>query len=664
MSFMKRSSLIKQITLFITLLLCIPLTIAGYYFFTKLNDDITIVEQNQMKEAARASEKLLQFQGSNLLKFTQTNSQWEANRQAVEHKDVKWIEENVNVNTKINPDIDFIATSTFDGTVLSQIGDIKEFTGTINDKTLLQTVQQKSDLYTFVQTSKGLAIIAASKIINENEKMEPAGILIFGKFLNNENLTSIKNTLGTDLSILTAEGTYLTTSQSLSKTIMNEYSERLKKDPKGDIFQIQHTDGQNVLQHPVLLKDLDNHALGALAVSRDAKVSAMFKKELTNVSIGIGIGLVVLIIVLMITIHRIIVQPLQRLSVISNEVSNGMLTSEVPPNLLERSDEIGFLSQSIGGMVTNLKNLISDVYTTSDHVATSAGQLSVHSKETRSVTDIIVSSMQEVASGSESQLNSVQQSKIAIQEMTEEVGHIAVHMSNVYDKSLEATREAEEGNSSMQLAINQMEAINESVQHSLSIIQELSEHSKEVGEIISMIQNIADQTNLLALNAAIEAARAGENGKGFAVVAEEVRKLAEQSTGFTKKVTELITGIQKDSHSAVSSMEHVYKDVQDGVHTIQSTGNMFQHIHLTTQSVSEQSQEVSIAAQQISDGTIQILKTVEHISEIAEESSASTREVAASSEEQLNAMDAIQHSSNELKQIAHKLQELMQQFHI
>ncbi|WP_413789192.1 methyl-accepting chemotaxis protein [Bacillus yunxiaonensis] len=315
-------------------------------------------------------------------------------------------------------------------------------------------------------------------------------------------------------------------------------------------------------------------------------------------------------------------------------------------------------------MVTNLKNLIGDVYTTSNHVATSAGQLSVHSKETRSVTDIIVSSMQEVASGSESQLNSVQQSKIAIQEMTEEVGHIAVHMSNVYDKSLQATREAEEGNSSMQLAINQMEAINKSVQQSLSIIQTLSEHSKEVGEIISMIQNIADQTNLLALNAAIEAARAGENGKGFAVVAEEVRKLAEQSTGFTKKVTELITGIQKDSHSAVSSMEHVYKDVQDGVETIQSTGNMFQHIHLTTQSVSDQSQEVSIAAQQISDGTIQILKTVEHISEIAEESSASTREVAASSEEQLNAMDAIQHSSNELKQIAHKLQELMQQFRI
>ncbi|MEI4830074.1 methyl-accepting chemotaxis protein [Bacillus sp. FJAT-53711] len=664
MSFMKKSSLIKQITLFITLLLCIPLTIAGYYFFTKLNDDITIVEQNQMKEAARASEKLLQSQGSNLLKFTQTNSQWENNRQAVEHKDVKWIEENVNVNTKINPDIDFIATSTFDGTVLSQIGDIKEFTGTINNKTLLQTVQQKSDLYTFVQTSKGLAIIAASKIINENEKMEPAGILIFGKLLHNDNLASIKNTLGADLSILTADGTYLTTSQALSKTNMNEYLEKLKKDKQGEIFQIQHTDGQDLLQHPVLLKDLDNNTLGALAVSRDLKVSAMFKNELTTISIVIGIGLVILITVLMITIHRNIVKPLQRLSVISNEVASGTLTSEVPPNLLERRDEIGFLSQSVGGMVTNLKNLIGDVYTTSNHVATSAGQLSVHSKETRSVTDIIVSSMQEVASGSESQLNSVQQSKIAIQEMTEEVGHIAVHMSNVYDKSLQATREAEEGNSSMQLAINQMEAINKSVQQSLSIIQTLSEHSKEVGEIISMIQNIADQTNLLALNAAIEAARAGENGKGFAVVAEEVRKLAEQSTGFTKKVTELITGIQKDSHSAVSSMEHVYKDVQDGVETIQSTGNMFQHIHLTTQSVSDQSQEVSIAAQQISDGTIQILKTVEHISEIAEESSASTREVAASSEEQLNAMDAIQHSSNELKQIAHKLQELMQQFRI
>ncbi|MDZ7835737.1 MAG: methyl-accepting chemotaxis protein [Alkalibacterium sp.] len=81
--------------------------------------------------------------------------------------------------------------------------------------------------------------------------------------------------------------------------------------------------------------------------------------------------------------------------------------------------------------------------------------------------------------------------------------------------------------------------------------------AQKIGNASNMIKNIAEQTNLLALNAAIEAARAGDAGKGFAVVAEEIRKLADQSNGFTEEISEIVTDLNANTSQAVETMKEV-----------------------------------------------------------------------------------------------------------
>ncbi len=110
-----------------------------------------------------------------------------------------------------------------------------------------------------------------------------------------------------------------------------------------------------------------------------------------------------------------------------------------------------------------------------------------------------------------------------------------------------------------------MHEISTAVQEVANQIEQLGANSKEIGDIITVINEIAEHTNLLALNAAIEAARAGEHGKGFAVVADEVRKLAERTTTATKKIVGIIDNTQRYVGNSVQSMKGCLELVKDGI---------------------------------------------------------------------------------------------------
>lgn len=115
---------------------------------------------------------------------------------------------------------------------------------------------------------------------------------------------------------------------------------------------------------------------------------------------------------------------------------------------------------------------------------------------------------------------------------------------------------------------DKMLVLRQKIQMIAELILELSEHTQQIGNSISVVDDIAEQTNMLALNAAVEAARAGEHGKGFAVVAGEIRKLADESKQAITKITSLTSNIQYTTNSTVMATEEGSKEIETVVKDI------------------------------------------------------------------------------------------------
>jgi len=162
------------------------------------------------------------------------------------------------------------------------------------------------------------------------------------------------------------------------------------------------------------------------------------------------------------------------------------------------------------------------------------------------------------------------------------------NLSNLIEKLRSLAADARETSKSTEKKINQsisfsekehesitanaerMLVLRQKIQMIAELILELSEHSQQIGNTISVVDDIAEQTNMLALNAAVEAARAGEHGKGFAVVAGEIRKLADESKQAITKITSLTSNIQYTTNSTVMATEEGSKEIENVVKDINS----------------------------------------------------------------------------------------------
>ena len=294
------------------------------------------------------------------------------------------------------------------------------------------------------------------------------------------------------------------------------------------------------------------------------------------------------------------------------DLADGDLTAEATVT----EDFTGAIADSINSTIGQLRELVGTINATAVQVAAAA-------QETQSTAI-------HLAEASEHQAQEIAGASAAINEMAVSIDQVS---ANAAESSAVAERSvsiANKGNEVVHNTITGMDSIREQIQDTSKRIKRLGESSQEIGDIVSLINDIADQTNILALNAAIQASMAGDAGRGFAVVADEVQRLAERSSSATKQIEALVKTIQADTNEAVISMEQTTTEVVRGARLAQDAGVALEEIEKVSKSLAALIQNISNAARQQASSAGHISSTMNVIQEITSQTSAGTTATAQS----------------------------------
>ncbi|WP_420768881.1 methyl-accepting chemotaxis protein [Parageobacillus thermoglucosidasius] len=355
-------------------------------------------------------------------------------------------------------------------------------------------------------------------------------------------------------------------------------------------------------------------------------------------------------------------QPIASLKQAMNEVGQGNLRTKI--KLAYSSKDIRTLADGFNQMVGSLTTLIEHIDASSKHITASSHTLRRISSETKKSSEQIAIAMGETASGTEKQASSSIKISQFFHEIADGMGQAAASISGVEASTSKVSEQAHAGNELANQTVKQMRVVQKTVGETAEVIYLLGEQSKQIGQIVSLISNIANQTNLLSLNAAIEAARAGEHGKGFSVVANEIRKLASQTSLASQQIQTIIKEIQHEVERAVQSMARGSQVLESGMEMVYQTEAAFKGIVDAVNNVSQQSKEVSAVVHDVNVQTKQMSASMEEIASIAQQIAGNMEHVATVTRRQSSSMDEVLHASQSLTKLVDQLNSLLQTFKV
>lgn len=377
------------------------------------------------------------------------------------------------------------------------------------------------------------------------------------------------------------------------------------------------------------------------------------------ISLMIIIVLICFIIMVIYFYSLYITNNIKKVNILSQAMSNGDLTQTIP---IKTVDEFGQMGTNLNTMAGNLKSILLQVSESAKSVSVTSVLLSDNAEQSAKATEEIAQSIQEVASGTHTQLSLID---AAVEETTDMFVNIKKNTQRIElasQSAKDALQTAIEGKSDIAEAINQINLISRNSLDSVGIIRQLEEKSKKINHIMTLLSTIAKQTKMLALNAGIIAAEAGSNGKIFSVISREICLLAENSTKSNNEIETLITEIQEDISHAVKVLEDGDSSIQDGKLLTKKAGDSFSTILNLVDGVSGQAGEMTNEIIMIRMNMQKMVENMEVVSNIYGSSASSTSHISATTEEQTAAIQEVASYSNELAHMAKVLQQSVASF--
>ncbi len=330
----------------------------------------------------------------------------------------------------------------------------------------------------------------------------------------------------------------------------------------------------------------------------------------------------------------------------------------------KRKDEFLALSNGLTDMTAGMSNLIGEVAGVGTKVSGSADMLSSTSDKILEATKGISFTIDEIEKG-------VVQQAADTEHCLGQMSNLSERINQVYGSTYEIEKIANntkgivgEGLVIIDELNDKSKATTDVTQQVINDIEALELQSRNIGNFVGIINEIASQTNLLSLNASIEAARAGDAGRGFAVVADEIRKLADQSIKAAGQIQSIVTAIQNKTQGTVVSAKHAENIVESQTEALNKTIQVFEDINKHVGNLVANLDNISIGVKGIETAKEDTLDAIRNISAVAQQTAASSEEVSATANNQIGSVENLSQSALELAGDAKKLEQAIQLFKI
>ena len=277
------------------------------------------------------------------------------------------------------------------------------------------------------------------------------------------------------------------------------------------------------------------------------------------------------------------------------------------------SGDIGTVADFINSIIENLREIVTQVKLTA--------------AEVNSAIENDESAINQLSINANEQALEVNRTLEAVREMRSSIKSIAKGARKAATVASKASSTAEEGGAAMDLTVENIHYLRETIGDTAKKVKLLGESSQKISHVVSLINQIAAQTNLLAINAGIEATRAGEQGEGFAVVAEEVAALANRSSEATAEIEGIVAGIQRETSEVVKAMELGITQVVEETRLIEDTKQNLNEILNVSHQIDGLVESISAATVIQVKTSKQVSNLMKEIAKISEDTGNSTHEI-------------------------------------